>query len=354
MPPSVPPEPTAPPNDQLSPKHPPYKFLVLGGLILLIIVALVWWWLKPSPTKPASAVKATASSSATAKAPGLQLDTSKNYGNKYANGILPVGDQKYTTDTAKAGYIFACAGYANNLNSRQGGAGKRGPWFIGTTQFDVNKKSHVSGSVSWQPSLNIKLENGQRIISTNDLPSHKTGIFPIRPTDPAYMYDRNPNSISAQSLNYTLNAAPTYGSPQCIGGQVGVMLTGVLLFSGFDAEGRDAGAWEVQDGCDGHPERTGEYHYHTLSRCISDVSVGSVIGFALDGFPITGPKISDNNILSSSDLDECHGITSQVTLDNKKVTTYHYVMTEDFPYSVSCYRSQPAAVPAATTPARQP
>ena len=33
-----------------------------------------------------------------------------------------------------------------------------------------------------------------------------------------------------------------------------MMITGVALFDAFDAGGRDAGAWEVQDGCNGHPQ----------------------------------------------------------------------------------------------------
>lgn len=123
------------------------------------------------------------------------------------------------------------------------------------------------------------------------------------------------------------------------------MLNGVALFNALDAGGRDAGAWEVQDSCDGHPQSDGIYHYHTLSSCIKNVSVHTVIGFALDGFPITGPDISSKNILTTDDLDECHGIVSQVNLDGKNVTMYHYVMTEDFPYSVSCFRGKPITPP---------
>ena len=130
-----------------------------------------------------------------------------------------------------------------------------------------------------------------------------------------------------------------------MGGEVGVMTTGVALFDGFDAGGRDAGAWEIQDSCSGHPQNKGEYHYHTLSSCIKDTSVHTVIGYALDGFPITGPMVGSNNILTTSDLDECHGITSQINLDSKSVTMYHYVMTQDFPYSASCFRSTPIKAP---------
>ena len=276
----------------------------------------------------------------------IQLDEKKNYGNKYADGLLPVGDGKYSTSKAKTGEIYACDQYAKSFKSDAPGAGTRGPWFTNNnTQYDITKKAMVAGNVSWQPSMSNKISGNSRVISTNDLPEHHTGTFPVDPSDPAYAYDRNPNRVSTHDLTYTLSASPNYSNPQCIGGEVGVMLSGVALFSAFDAGGRDAGAWEVQDDCSGHPQKEGEYHYHTLSSCITDASVKTVIGFALDGFPITGPKVADNNFLTTGDLDECHGITSNVMLDGKETRTYHYVMTQDFPYSVSCYRSKPIQPP---------
>lgn len=269
---------------------------------------------------------------------GLKLVEGKDYGNKYADGILPVGDNKYSTTGAEKGKIYMC--HANFVPASQAGAQKRGPWFVNNnTEWDINKKSTIQGSVSWDQKISITLTDGKRVISTNDLPDHHTGVFPVSSSDPARVYDANPNTIQEQNLSYTISAQPTYGTPQCMGGEVGVMITGVALFNGFDAGGRDAGAWEVQDSCDGHPQGDGEYHYHTLSRCIADTSVTKVIGYALDGFPITGPKVAENNILTTDDLDECHGIVSTLTLDGRLVTTYHYVMTQDFPYSASCFRA---------------
>lgn len=61
----------------------------------------------------------------------------------------------------------------------------------------------------------------------------------------------------------------------------------------------------------------------------------------------TGPKLSEENILSTTDLDECHGITSTIELDGKRAKTYHYVMTRDFPYSVSCFRASAIPPPGA-------
>ncbi|HSX45989.1 MAG TPA: YHYH protein [Candidatus Saccharimonadia bacterium] len=321
--------------------------------ILLVILALAaiaglcygaWKLGKHSNTpKPAATVRKTVTSKpkAAAKVQGLQLDPSKDYGNKYADGLLPVGDGKYSTSAPAAGTVYACSQYAQNLTSGQGGAQSRGLWFTdNNTEYDVNKKVHVNGSVMWQASFSNNVSDATRTIVTNDLPNHPTGVFPVAASDAAYAYDRNPNSIKGQTLSYSLPSNPTYGNPNCMGGQSGIMLTGVALFNAFDAGGRDAGAWEVQDACSGHPQKDGEYHYHTLSACIKDTNVRTVIGYALDGFPITGPQVAPGNILTTSDLDECHGITSQINLDGKLTTMYHYVMTQDFPYSVSCFRGQ--------------
>lgn len=320
---------------------------VLWGVVIVLLVALIGAcgygvWRKHHQVKPTATVQkiSTKTAAKTPTAEGLQLDTGKNYGNKYANGILPVGDGKYTSSGPKAGYVYVCGQYAQNLAAGGGGASTRGPWFTNSnTEYDLNKKVHVLGSVSWQPSFSNTVSGSTRTIATNDLPNHPTGVFPIASSDPAYSYDRNPNSIKTQSLTYALSVSPSYNAtPNCMGGQSGVMLTGVALFNAFDAGGRDAGAWEVQDNCGGHPEKEGEYHYHTLSSCIKDISVKTIIGYALDGFPITGPQVSSGNILTTADLDECHGIVSAINVDGKLTSMYHYVMTQDFPYSVSCFR----------------
>jgi hypothetical protein len=333
-------------------------FYILLTLILLAAASAGGYWYYKNVYKAnKNSVKTSSTQQTTTPSiQGLRLDPNKDYGNKYASGLLPVGDSKDITDKAKTGYVFACNGYAQNLSSNQGGAGSRGPWFANNnTQYDINKKLHVQGSMTWQASFSNKVSGATRTITTNDLPDHTTGVFPISPTDPAYAYDRNPNSIKGQTLTYSLKAGPSYGNPQCMGGEAGIMLTGVALFNAFDAGGRDAGAWEIQDSCSGHPQKDGEYHYHTLSSCIKDISVKTVIGYALDGFPITGPQVGNNNILTTSDLDECHGLSSQVILDGKNVISYHYVMTQDFPYSVSCFRSTPIQPPGSQSgPPAQP
>ncbi len=259
--------------------------------------------------------------------------------NLYQDGTVPLGDYRYSTTVAKKGYIYLC-----NARKDNPGSMVNGPWIKNDTWNFMNKVS-VAGSVSWPNArFSNTISGSTRTLASNALPaSHMTGIFPVSKSDPAAAYDPNPNTISAQSINQKVPSDPVYSeTPYCMGGEVGIMLTGVPLFNAFDAGLRDAPAHEVQDSCTGHPQGSGEYHYHSLSSCIKDTGIDSVLGFAYDGFPITGSKVADGKFLTTEDLDECHGITSDIVVDGKKKTTYHYVMTVDFPYSASCFRGKPA------------
>lgn len=67
----------------------------------------------------------------------------------------------------------------------------------------------------------------------------------------------------------------------------------------------------------------------------------ALVGYALDGFGIFSPYDAAGKELRTSDLDECHGITSPIEWDGKTVNMYHYVLTRDYPYSPSCFRGTP-------------
>ena len=288
----------------------------------------------PSVSSPVTATASTASAGSSA-AGFTQAELLAMAGDPYADGILPLGDYRYTTTVPKKGYVYLC-----NVAQGGGGAQNDGPW-IGTSTWNSNEKISVEGSVSWpQAYVHITVDGSTRTIATNDLPTTgTTGIFPIQSSDPSYQYDTNPNSIEAQDISVSLPANPSIApAPSCIYGEVGIMTNGVLLLDAFDAEYRDAAAHEILDSCDGHPHQGGMYHYHSLSSCIPNATETTVIGWAFDGFPITGPEVAPGKYLTTADLDECHGITSDVDENGTMVDTYHYVMTQDFPYSVSCFR----------------
>lgn len=251
---------------------------------------------------------------------------------------LPLGDGRYTTDAEKKGYVYSCIDDFNG-----GGAFAQGPWIdaeAGT--WNLTEKIYVEGHIDWRSQFSAEVAGSERELEGNGLPPQPSGEFPVSDSDPAYEYDRNPNAIAEYDLRAELPASPQpTEEASCVGGTVGVMKSGVPLFSAFDAGGRDAVATEIQDDCEAHPEKTGQYHYHGLSSCLYDSDSearSELLGWALDGFGIYVERDADGTMLSSADLDECHGRTSSVSWNGKRRRMYHYVMTLDFPYAVACYR----------------
>ena len=252
---------------------------------------------------------------------------------------LPLGDGKIST-SPKKGWIWAC-----RIDPNAGGAHRNGAWIKSDGTYDLTDKAVVPGNVSWSNRFNIKIKNGQRIISANDLPSHSTGTFPIPSSSEAYNFDTNPNRIREQNIMLELPANPELAStPSCAPGVVGITLSGVVLFNALDAPGRDAVAHETQDQCQGHPQKSGVYHYHSVSTCVEDQhkpgSHSGLVGYMVDGFGIYGRYGEDGKELSSADLDECHGHTHTIDWDGKQVNMYHYHATWDFPYSAGCLRGK--------------
>lgn len=253
---------------------------------------------------------------------------------------LPLGDGKTSSEPAR-GYIYSCQ---TNFNGPAVDADA--PWIDEATDtWDRTQKVTVDGEVEWPSSFTISLEGNERVLTGNGLPDHTTGEFPISPDDEAYQYDRNPNSIDEQVLQIDLAATPTVADePSCLnGGGIGVLLSGSLLFNGFDAAGNDAVAHEVQDECHGHPSPQESYHYHDLTTCIDDEGTGhsALVGYAFDGFGIYGPRGEDGEVLTNADLDECHGHTHEIEWDGEVVEMYHYHATYEFPYTLGCYRGTP-------------
>jgi YHYH protein len=257
---------------------------------------------------------------------------------------LPLGDGKVST-SPQVGYVDSCVTSFNG-----GGASTVGPWVntaAGTYNFTA--KTVVQGSVTWPAAaftIALNAAGTLRNVTTNDLPNHPTGTFPIATTDPAHAYDGNPNHIGAQSLVYALPEMPTAGSsPTCLPlGAIGITLSGSVLYNALDAVGRDAVAHEEQDLCQGHPDQSSAYHYHSLTNCLADPGTGhsNLLGYALDGFGIYGVRGENGQVLTNADLDACHGHTHAITWDGKTVVMYHYHATYEYPYTIGCFNGTPS------------
>lgn len=257
---------------------------------------------------------------------------------------LPIGTPNVSLREARVGGLYAC----DPGNPNGGGAHAAGPWVneaAGT--WALSQKVAVQGAVSWpMASYAETLTDSTRDITSNGLPVDEiTGTFPISPDDPAYAYDRNPNRIAEAEVTISLPRTPVEAAtPTCLGkGRVGILKNGVSLFAALDELNRDAVAYETQDQCDGHPQQTSVYHYHDIPSCIRDAATGSstVVGFALDGFPIVVERDAEGELPTNDDLDECHGRTSRIELDGESIVTYHYSATYEFPYFIGCFRGTP-------------
>lgn len=248
---------------------------------------------------------------------------------------LPLGDGHVSTASARRGSVYAC-----QLMQAGGGAFRDGDWIHSDGTFDLTAKPTVDGAVQWPTARVLISRSGKRVkITGNGLPVRATtGVFPIAPSDDAYAYDRNPNSIAAQSVSVKLPVARRASAPGCLsGGTIGYAVNGVAIFDALDGESRDAVAHEIQDGCGGHPERSGTYHYHSGSPCLTRGSTKTkVVGWMLDGYPL----VSERGV-TNADLDACHGRTSTIKVFGKKVRTYHYDVTAEYPYTVGCFRGTP-------------
>lgn len=260
---------------------------------------------------------------------------------------LPLGDGRVTYSGPRRGYVYACRG----SGGPGGGAQVEGPWIKGDGTFDLTAKPTVDGSVKWGNAWRkVRVTKSRRLLSGNGLPvGHTTGEYPVRAGDDAYQYDRNPNSIRSQTVRSALpRRAKRARRASCLPmGPIGVARNGVAIFNALDARQRDAVAHEVQDHCQGHPERSGTYHYHDVPDCLtkreSTRRASRLVGYALDGFPIYGPRGNGGRLLTNSDLDACHGKVSKVYFEGRWRRMYHYVATYEYPYTLGCFSGTPVS-----------
>lgn len=261
-----------------------------------------------------------------------------------ARDALPLGDGRIAK-SPRIGHVFSCQ---QRFNANAPGAQKAGDWIAGDRWFP-SRKPTVGGAVSWASArVEIHRDGEWRVVSANNLPTHKTGKFPISRNDDAYRYDRNPNPIKAQKVLLRLPVEPELaGQPSCVPmGMIGVAVTGAAIYNALDARGKDAPAHEIQDACAGHPERSGQYHYHDLSDCLPDKRAqpgghSDILGYALDGFAIFGRYGESGRVVTNADLDTCHGHAHAAEWDGEKREIYHYHFTAEYPYTIGCFRGKP-------------
>jgi hypothetical protein len=250
------------------------------------------------------------------------------------------------------------------------------PWVdAASNSIVIAKLPTVAGSVSAKDIdprgsiFKVTSDKNYRYFKGNGLPSTPMGKFgPVQSGTPAYPYYAGapggtnttpgtpgfgqpyPNAaaigISPYNLDIKVPFAPKYlSTPQPIQYLItGVTLTGTVWHA--EIANASTNAWYNPisilplDQCFGHPYSQ-QYHLHAFSwKCLPNGTSGPspLLGYALDGFGIYGPRGADGKEITNAQLDECHGTTSPVMWDGKIQNIYHYVLNSEYPYSVGCFR----------------
>ena len=269
-------------------------------------------------------------------------------GSLVSPAAIPLGDGKVTTTSARVGYVYSCAS-----QFRGGGARHSGSW-INTAAGTWNAKAQAPCGGGEFAARRVTLLHRAR--SEPDPEDQRpTGRSHDRQLPDLAERPRLPVRHQPQPRRCPVFRLEGTGRPrqgQFSGlprpGPDRVSTDAVVFFDALDASGRDAGAHETQDACDGHPQGQGIYHYHTYSPCLSTKASqrpgsSTLVGYALDGYGIYLERDDHGNLPADVGLDACHGRTSAITWDGKRVVMYHYDVTLEYPYTVGCYHGTRSA-----------
>ena len=199
--------------------------------------------------------------------------------------------------------------------------------------------------------VTVTVEGNFVVLTTAGVPDHKSPYFSTGSSqyeayngnNPSFVL--NPNRIASQHLVFRIPITParlTSPSPTPLG-PIGVALNGVPLFNQYAANYQPLGA-EINsfDQYNGHPQQTGQYHYHVEPLWLTRNSKEALIGVLLDGYPVYGP-MENGAPVSTASLDAAHGHVG-VTAEFPQ-GIYHYHTTGDAPYiNGSGFAGQPGTV----------
>jgi len=233
------------------------------------------------------------------------------------------------------------------------------PW-VQDGKVIISKIETVPGKVKRKSIFKVTENKTTRHLKGNGIPSTPMGIFPIPSNSAAYSYyaalpaqgyaNAAEIPVKEWDLDVTLPMNPKVSAkPHCIPSlMTGITLTGAAWHAEVAPDSKmnlyDPNAALPTDSCFGHPY-VGEYHYHGYSwKCMEQGKAGEqspLVGYAMDGFGVYGPRGADGKVVTNAKLDECHGTVSEVMFNGKMQKIYHYVLNNEYPYSIGCFRGTP-------------
>lgn len=188
----------------------------------------------------------------------------------------------------------------------------------------------------------IYVEGSNVVIKTIGRPEHKSPYYKGTQWEStlyeAYngtnsSFAQNPNKIAEQNFTFKIPLNPVVDAAHTATplGPIGVSVNGVPFFNQYAGPNQPL-TNEINsfDQYFGHPQQTGQYHYHAEPYYLTTNKGKDVLlGFLLDGFPVYGP-LENGKTLTTSDLDAYHGHTSATT--DYPSGIYHYHTTSTDPY----------------------
>jgi hypothetical protein len=222
---------------------------------------------------------------------------------------------------------------------------------------------------SWFSNVKVSFSGDSVVIDSDGLPNWmaekyakpNAGVVVPKSSDDVSL-GLTSNLVYAQKLNYTMTLnpkkAPSVTSTSL--GPIGILANGAVIFNPYEGDGKTVAVtgnvyvtdssgvkWGFLDVCNGHPGMGGMYHYHAMPPCVTSVidktgGPSHILGLAFDGFLIYGNKDINGKTVSSSQLDECNGITSPTP--EFPAGIYHYVLTEEKSNrsTINCFAGTPA------------
>ncbi len=250
-------------------------------------------------------------------------------------------------------------------------------------------------------SVQITVEGSVRRVRANGVPNHDVGAFP-NPGNPnaisaqAYNYavPVTPSGAGAQAQVFGIalsgavldpGTAEVWNNSMDWRYEAMRYATAPSYFSGAGATDTTRHPTSLGVDCNfAHVQPNGAYHYHGIPNGMLPATPAlTFVGWAGDGYPIFGRWDFESTTSGSGalremrasyrlrtgtrpsgsagpggaydgtfvqdweyaaglgDLDECNGRTSAVVLEGRVVTTYHYVLTNTYPYIPRCFHATP-------------
>lgn len=245
-----------------------------------------------------------------------------------------------------AALVLACSATASPTGTTDGTAGAGSTGGSTSGSGGTSGTTGSTGSSATIPDLYTAFGNGVTVavdgndivLTTTDLPDHKSPYYGVGNAKyEAYngtgTFQINPSLIRAQHIVFRIPKTPTKlstPSPTPLG-PIGIALNGVPIFNQYAANNQPL-TFEIVsfDQYNGHPQMSGQYHYHAEPLYITAAKgKDTLIGVLLDGYPVYGP-MENGRLVTAADLDAAHGHTGATKEFPQGI--YHYHTTAGAPY----------------------